>query len=90
VTWEEAADLLERLLEETARIIDGEEVDEAVTDLGSKLEGTPSPELAERVGHLLQDVELALEAAALRRAEIHQDLNHTERLKTAGAEYLRY
>ena len=55
-----------------------------------ELTGSPRPEDAERLRRLLADTQEAMQALALRRAEIQQELDHTTRLRTAGAGYLRY
>lgn len=90
VTWAEAADLLETFLEETSRLVDGEDIADQ-PDLGEfTLTGDPEPEDIERVERLLADANDAMHALALRRAEIQQELDHTTRLRTAGAGYLRY
>lgn len=90
VTWAEAADLLETFLEEAGRLVDGGEIADQ-PDLGElQLTGIPGREDVERLRRLLADTEEAMRALALRRAEIQQELDHTTRLRTAGAGYLRY
>ncbi|MGF1667818.1 MAG: hypothetical protein ACFCVC_16285 [Acidimicrobiia bacterium] len=90
LTWSEAADLLESFLEEAGRLVDGEELSE-VPELGAiQLGDEPDPEVAARVAALLRDTEEALTALSLRKAEIKQELEHTDRLRSAGAGYLRY
>ena len=90
VSWAEAADLLESFLEEAGRLVDGDDV-AGQPELGEfELTGSPRPEDAERLRRLLADTQEAMQALALRRAEIQQELDHTTRLRTAGAGYLRY
>jgi hypothetical protein len=90
LTWSEAADLLESFLEDAARLVDGEGPTE-VPELGPiELIDEPDPEVAARVTALLGDVEEALTALSLRRAEIKHELEQTDRLRSAGAGYLRY
>jgi hypothetical protein len=90
LTWSEAADLLESFLEDAGRLVDGEDLPE-IPALGSiQLSDDPDPEVAARVAALLRDTEDAMTALSLRKAEIKQELEHTDRLRTAGTGYLRY
>lgn len=90
MTWAEAADLLEGVLEHTSRLIDGEDLPDLPGLATLDLEGTPDTATVERVRCLLADVEEAMAAISLRRAEIRQELAHGDRLRVAGAGYLRH
>lgn len=90
LTWAEAADLLESFLEEAGRLVDGEDLPE-VPEFGTiRLIDEPDPDVAARVTTLIRDAGEALAALSLRRAEIKHELEHTDRLRAAGAGYLRY
>lgn len=89
MTWEEAADLLQEYLEDTARIVDGE-TPAALPPLPRfDIEGRPGPETEARIRALLADAEDAIATLAIRKAEVAEELTHMRRLKTAGAGYLR-
>jgi hypothetical protein len=90
LTWVEAADLLESFLEEAGRLVDGEDLPEVPAFGTIRLIDEPDPDVAARVTTLIRDAEEALAALSLRRAEIEQELEHTDRLRSAGARYLRY
>ncbi len=90
LTWSEAADLLESFLEDAGRLVDGEDLPD-LPALGTiQLIDQPDPEVADRVTTLLRETEEALTALSLRRAEIKHELEQTDRLRSAGAGYLRY
>jgi hypothetical protein len=90
VTWTEAADLLEGVLEHISRLIDGEDLPDLPGLAALNLEGVPDTATVERVRCLLADAEEAMAAISLRRAEIIQELAHGDRLRVAGAGYLRH
>jgi hypothetical protein len=90
VTWSEAADMLEAFLEEAGNLVDGEEPPQMPSVGALEFIDSPDEALIIRVRSLLADTEEAIVALALRRAEIQQELDHTDRLRSAGAGYLRY
>lgn len=89
VTWQEAADLLRQYLEDSARIVEEASTHELPPIPAFELEGIPDPETEARIRSMLADANDAMEALALRKAEITQEIEHMNRLRTAGAGYLR-
>lgn len=88
MTWSEACDLLEHLLEQSATLVDGE--DAVIPDLPDlEVDGVPDDQTLARLETLLSDARDALQTLTLRRAEIQQELEHTARLRNAGTRYIR-
>jgi hypothetical protein len=89
MNWTEAAELLQQYLEEAARIVDGESLNELPEPPTLDVDGLPDPATETRIRSMLADAEEAMAALAIRKAEIAEEIAHMRRLKTAGTGYLR-